>query len=83
MRTVESQITSVYPSQTNFVVEATFTWDYDVTLVYYGSTTVTLKAGEHLQVDGAWFSSWWNENHSADIIRQLPGRAFRVQMRDN
>lgn len=55
MRTVESQITSVYPSQTNFVVEATFTWDHDVTLVYYGSTTVTLKAGEHLQVDGACF----------------------------
>lgn len=55
MRTVESQITSVYPSQTNFVVEATFTWDHDVTLVYYGSTTVTLKAGEHLPVDGACF----------------------------
>lgn len=55
MRTVESQITSVYPSQTNFVVEATFTWDHDVTLVYYGSTTVTLKAGEHLQVDGECF----------------------------
>lgn len=55
MRTVESQITSVYPSQTNFVVEATFTWDHDVTLVYYGSATVTLKAGEHLPVDGACF----------------------------
>nr|DAI85341.1 MAG TPA: hypothetical protein [Caudoviricetes sp.] len=55
MRTVESQITSVYPSQTNFVVEASFTWDHDVTLVYYGSTTVTLKAGEHLPVDGACF----------------------------
>ena len=55
MRTVESQITSVYPSQTNFVVEATFTWDHDVTLVYYGNTTVTIKAGEHLQVDGACF----------------------------
>lgn len=55
MRTVESQITSVYPSQTNFVVEATFTWDHDVTLAYYGSTTVTLKAGEHLPVDGACF----------------------------
>lgn len=55
MRTVENQITSVYPSQTNFVVEASFTWDHDVTLVYYGSTTVTLKAGEHLPVDGACF----------------------------
>lgn len=55
MRTVDSQITSAYPSQTNFVVEATFTWDHDVTLVYYGSTTVTLKAGEHLQVDGECF----------------------------
>lgn len=55
MRAVESQITSVYPSQTNFVVEATFTWDHDVTLVYYGSATVTLKAGEHLPVDGACF----------------------------
>ena len=55
MRIVDSQITSAYPSQTNFVVEATFTWDHDVTLVYYGSTTVTLKAGEHLPVDGACF----------------------------
>ena len=55
MRIVDNQITNAYPSQTNFVVEATFTWDHDVTLVYYGSTTVTLKAGEHLQVDGACF----------------------------
>ena len=55
MRIVDSQITNAYPSQTNFVVEATFTWDHDVTLVYYGGTTVTLKAGEHLQVDGACF----------------------------
>ena len=55
MRIVDSQITSAYPSQTNFVVEATFTWDHDVTLVYYGSTTVTLKAGEQLQVDGECF----------------------------
>ena len=55
MRTVESQITSVYPSQTNFVVEATFTWDHDVTLVYYGGTTVTVKAGEHLQASNSQF----------------------------
>lgn len=55
MRIVDSQITNAYPSQTNFVVEATFTWDHDVTLVYYGNTTVTIKAGEHLQVDGACF----------------------------
>lgn len=55
MRTVESQITSAYPSQTNFVVEATFTWDHDVTLVYYGGTTVTVKAGEHLQASNSQF----------------------------
>lgn len=55
MRTVESQITSVYPSQTNFVVEAYFTWDHDVTLVHYGGTTVTVKAGEHLQASNSQF----------------------------
>lgn len=55
MRTVDSQITSAYPSQTNFVVEATFTWDHDVTLVYYGGTTVTVKAGEHLQASNSQF----------------------------
>ena len=49
MRTVESQITSVYPSQTNFVVEASFTWDHDVTFERNGET-VTLKAGQYLQV---------------------------------
>lgn len=49
MRTVESQITSVYPSQTNFVVEASFTWDHDITFVRNGET-VTLKAGQYLQV---------------------------------
>lgn len=48
MRTVESQITSVYPSQTNFVVDVSFTWDHDVTFTY-GSTTVTVKAGQYLQ----------------------------------
>lgn len=48
MRTVESQITSVYPSQTNFVVEASFTWDHDITFVRNGET-VTLKAGQYLQ----------------------------------
>lgn len=48
MRTVESQITSVYPSQTNFVVEASFTWDHDVTFVW-GTETVTIKAGQYLQ----------------------------------
>lgn len=50
MRTVESQITSVYPSQTNFVVEASFTWDHDITFERNGET-VTLKAGQYLQVD--------------------------------
>lgn len=50
MRTVESQITSVYPSQTNFVVAATFTWDRDVTFVKNGET-VTLKAGQYLEAD--------------------------------
>lgn len=55
MRTVDSQITSAYPSQTNFVVEATFTWDHDVTLVYYGGTTVTVKAGEHLHASNSQF----------------------------
>ena len=49
MRTVESQITSVYPSQTNFVVEASFTWDHDITFERNGET-VTLKAGQYLQV---------------------------------
>lgn len=49
MRTVESQITIVYPSQTNFVVEASFTWDHDITFVRNGET-VTLKAGQYLQV---------------------------------
>ena len=49
MRTVESQITSVYPSQTNFVVEASFTWDHDITFERNGDT-VTLKAGQYLQV---------------------------------
>lgn len=49
MRTVESQITSVYPSQTNFAVEASFTWDHDVTFERNGET-VTLKAGQYLQV---------------------------------
>ena len=48
MRTVESQITSVYPSQTNFVVEASFTWDHDITFERNGET-VTLKAGQYLQ----------------------------------
>ena len=55
MRTVESQIISAYPSQTNFVVEATFTWDHDVTLVYYGGTTVTVKAGKHLHANNSQF----------------------------
>ena len=49
MRTVDSQITSVYPSQTNFVVEASFTWDHDVTFER-NSETITLKAGQYLQV---------------------------------
>lgn len=49
MRTVESQITSVYPSQTNFVVEASFTWDHGITFERNGET-VTLKAGQYLQV---------------------------------
>lgn len=49
MRTVESQITSVYPSQTNFVVEASYTWDHDITFEKNGET-VTLKAGQYLQV---------------------------------
>lgn len=48
MRTVESQITSVYPSQTNFVVDVSFTWDHDVTFVW-GDETVTIKAGSYLQ----------------------------------
>lgn len=48
MRTVESQITSVYPSQTNFVVDVSFTWDHDVTFVW-GDETVTIKAGRYLQ----------------------------------
>ncbi len=48
MRTVESQITSVYPSQTNFVVDVSFTWDHDVTFVW-GDKTVTIKAGSYLQ----------------------------------
>jgi len=48
MRTVESQITSVYPSQTNFVVDVSFTWDQDVTFVW-GDETVTIKAGSYLQ----------------------------------
>lgn len=48
MRTIESQITSVYPSQTNFVVEASFTWDHDITFERNGET-VTLKAGQYLQ----------------------------------
>lgn len=48
MRTVESQITSVYPSQTNFVVDVSFTWDHDVTFTH-GRTTVTVKAGQYLQ----------------------------------
>ena len=48
MRTVESQITSVYPSQTNFVVDVSFTWDHDVTFVW-GDETVTIKAGQYLQ----------------------------------
>lgn len=56
MRTIESQITSVYPSQTNFVVSATFTWDHDVTLKYSGSSVPkTVKAGEHLQVGSTAF----------------------------
>lgn len=55
MRTVEKQIEIVYPSQTNFVVEATFTWDHDVTLVYRGNITKTIKAGEHLQVANSCF----------------------------
>lgn len=48
MRTVESQITSVYPSQTNFVVDVSFTWNHDVTFVW-GDETVTIKAGSYLQ----------------------------------
>ena len=48
MRTVESQITSVYPSQTNFVVDVSFTWDHDVTFVW-GDETVTINAGQYLQ----------------------------------
>lgn len=48
MRTIESQITSVYPSQTNFVVDVSFTWDHDVTFVW-GDETVTIKAGSYLQ----------------------------------
>ncbi len=55
MRTVFGEITSVYPSQTNFVVDATFTWDHDVTFVYGGGTTVTVKAGEHLQESHVFF----------------------------
>lgn len=48
MRTVESQITSVYPSQTNFVVDVSFTWDHDVTFVW-GDENVAIKAGSYLQ----------------------------------
>lgn len=48
MRTVESQITSAYPSQTNFVVDVSFTWDHDVTFVW-GDETVTIEAGRYLQ----------------------------------
>ena len=48
MRTVESQITSVYPSQTNFVVDVSFTWDHDVIFVW-GDENVTIKAGSYLQ----------------------------------
>ncbi len=56
MRTVFDEITNVYPSQTNFVVSATFTWDHDVTLKYSGSSvSQTVKAGEHLQVGSTAF----------------------------
>ena len=54
MRTVESQITSAYPSQTNFVVDVSFTWDHDVTFVRNGEA-VTLKAGQYLQEDRQFF----------------------------
>lgn len=54
MRIVDSQITSAYPSQTNFVVEASFTWAHDITFEKNGET-ITLKAGQYLQADRQFF----------------------------
>lgn len=82
MRTVESQITSVYPSQTNFVVEASFTWDHDITFERNGET-ITLKAGQYLQVGRQSFRPGGTKDHGTDIVRQLPRRDRRVQMCDD
>lgn len=54
MRTVESQITSVYPSQTNYMVDVSFTWDHDVTFVW-GDEAVTITAGRPLQPGHQYF----------------------------
>lgn len=54
MRTVESQITSVYPSQTNYMVDVSFTWDHDVMFVW-GDEAVTITAGRPLQPGHQYF----------------------------